>query len=323
MTKTTHYFYIGILSAIVVATFGLLIYAGTSYYLIPLEERYFHDNHQAFKPSGIIGHGLGIFGSISALLSYEDVLSRFAVVRSGLDGDQTGGHRRPTGVPGLEPVRPELAEEVFRGTTAAIMPSYGYDSRDDPFDPNRGKRFISRIRFAGGPLGGDYDYVRPELHFTAFKGLGKKVTLGLNLEVGQFFTYNESDLPIYERYRLGGDRTIRGIPYYTVVPRTEDGAYFLTQGGSQQGGDRDWLANFEWQLRVGGPVKIVFFADLGNTYHELQGWDWGVMRKTTGVELRVFLPMFQAPIRFIYGYNLDPFPEEEQSDFQFSIGTTF
>jgi outer membrane protein insertion porin family len=270
-----------------------------------------------------VGYGLGIFGSVSALLSYEDVLSRFAVVRSGLAGDQTGGHRRPTDIPGLDPQAPEVAEEVFRGTTTAIMPSYGYDSRDDPFDPNRGKRIISRIRFAGGPLGGDYDYVRPELQFTAFQGLGKRTTLGLNLEVGQFFTYNESDLPIYERYRLGGDRTIRGIPYYTVVPRTESGEYFLTPGGSQEGGDRYWLANFEYQFRIGGPVKIVVFADLGNAYHEQQGWDWGLMRKTTGLELRIFLPMFQAPIRFIYGYNIDPFPEEEQSDFQFSIGTTF
>ena len=42
-----------------------------------------------------------------------------------------------------------------------------------------------------------------------------------------------------------------------------------------------------------------------------------------GIELRVFMPIFQAPLRFIYGYNLDPWPEEEQSDFQFSIGTTF
>jgi outer membrane protein assembly factor BamA len=42
-----------------------------------------------------------------------------------------------------------------------------------------------------------------------------------------------------------------------------------------------------------------------------------------GLEMRIFLPIFQAPIRFIYGVNLDPFPDEESSDFQFSIGTTF
>ena len=73
----------------------------------------------------------------------------------------------------------------------------------------------------------------------------------------------------------------------------------------------------------GGPVKLVFFGDMGNTYHEDQGWQWSQYRKTAGVELRIFLPIFQAPIRFIYGYNLDPYPEEDQADFQFSIGTTF
>ena len=46
-------------------------------------------------------------------------------------------------------------------------------------------------------------------------------------------------------------------------------------------------------------------------------------RRTTGAEMRVFLPMFQAPIRFIYGINLDPYLDEKDSDFQFSIGTTF
>ena len=122
---------------------------------------------------------------------------------------------------------------------------------------------------------------------------------------------------------LGGDRSLRGIPYYTVVPRTEDGEYFLTAGGSRLGGDRYWLLNLEYQIRIGGPVKLVFFGDTGNTYFETQGWDFANFRKTTGVEIRIFVPIFQAPIRFIYGINLDPYPDEEGSDFQFSIGTTF
>jgi outer membrane protein insertion porin family len=83
------------------------------------------------------------------------------------------------------------------------------------------------------------------------------------------------------------------------------------------------LFNLEFQYRIGGPVKLVLFTDLGNTYHEDQGWDMSLYRHTAGVEMRIFLPIFQAPIRFIYGINLDPFPDEDSSDFQFSIGTTF
>ena len=269
------------------------------------------------------GLGVGTFSSVSALISWEDVHSEYAVSLFRLAGDDDGGHVRPIDPPPVVPVERNRTFEVFDGSTASITPSYGFDSRDDPFDPNRGFRFNLRSRFAGGPLGGDYDYVRPELTMTKFVSLGKKFVLGLNFEAGQFFSYGDSEIPFYERYRIGGDRSLRGIPYYTVVPRNADGSYYRTTNGSTYGGDRYWVANFEYQIRVGGPVKLVFFLDAGNTYFDTQGWDLGLFRRTTGAELRIFLPIFQAPIRFIYGYNLDPFPDEDSSDFQFSIGTTF
>ena len=268
------------------------------------------------------GFGIGIFSSISALLSYENVSSSFATTRFGLPGDPASGHIPPVDPAPLTPVIQEVATENFDGRTVSVTPSYNYDSRDDPFDPNRGRRDSFRLRFAGGPLGGDFSYLRPELTHTQFVPLTKKTGFAFNAEAGQFFTYDDSEIPFYERYRLGGDRSLRGIPYYTVLPRREDGTYFLTASGARVGGDRYWLLNLEYQFRVGGPVKLVLFGDLGNTYHEDQGWDIGLFRKTTGVELRLFLPIFQAPIRFIYGYNLDPFPDEDTSDFQFSIGTT-
>jgi outer membrane protein assembly factor BamA len=47
------------------------------------------------------------------------------------------------------------------------------------------------------------------------------------------------------------------------------------------------------------------------------------LRYSAGAELRITLPIFQAPLRFIYGVNLKPFPDEKRTDFQFSIGSTF
>lgn len=272
-----------------------------------------------------MGLGLGFWGSMSGLLSFENVESRFATSRFGFPGDGTSGHDRPVDFPSVEPVVLENAYEHFDGTTVAFTPGYRYDTRDDPFDPNRGAGINARIRMAGGPLGGDFDYFRPELTLTKFIPLTpkKKSIFAFNFEIGKFFPYDDSEIALYERYRLGGDRTLRGLPYYSVRPRTEDGQYFYTEAGSILGGDRYWLLNLEYQVRVGGPVKLVLFTDLGNTYLEDQGWDWGLYRHTAGVELRIFLPIFQAPIRFIYGMNLDPFEDEESSDFQFSIGTTF
>ena len=269
------------------------------------------------------GLGVGTFSSVSGVFAWEDVYSEFQITRGGLVGEDTGGHNRPFDPPPIEPQPREVAVEKFEGRTSSFTPGYLFDSRDDPFDPNRGRRVNGRIRLAGGPLGGDFDYFRPDLSYAQFISLDRKWVLAYRAEAGQFFTYNDSPIPLYERYRLGGDRTLRGFPYYTVLPRTAEGRYFLTPSGSRMGGDRYWLGNVELQYRVGGPVKVVAFFDAGNTYHEDQGWELGLWRRSTGLEMRIFLPIFQAPIRFIYGVNLDPFPDEDSSDFSFSIGTTF
>ena len=271
-----------------------------------------------------LGLGVAAFSSVSALISLEDVSSSYAVSRNGVPGDQTGGHVRPVEPPGLEPVVRDLSYESYSGKTASITPGFAYDSRDDPFDPNRGTRFTVRPRFAGGPLGGDFDYIRPEVSFSLFKQLSKRSVVAVRLEGGQFFVYNESQIPIYERYRLGGDRSIRGLRSYSLLPRTPTGGYFYSAGGSALGGDRYWIGNLEYHFRLGGPVKLVFFTDIGNTYFETQGWNLSSYRQTAGAELRIFLPIFQAPIRFIYGKALsDVFQDEKGDGFEFSIGTTF
>ena len=270
-----------------------------------------------------MGLGVGPFASVSGVLAFQDDLAKYLTSNSGLVGDPTGGHDRPVDIPPVDGATYERAFEEFSGRTHSFTPIYSKDSRDDPFQPSRGQALQFRLRLAGGILGGDYDYVRPELHFTQLHRLTKKSIVAYHAEVGQFLVYNQSEIPLYERYRMGGDRSLRGLPYYSVLPRTEEGEYFTTRGGSRIGGDRYWQVNLEYQFLIGGPVRLVYFIDMGNTYVAQQGWDFSLWRRTTGLEMRIFLPIFQAPIRFIYGYNLDPYPDEKESDFQFSIGTTF
>jgi outer membrane protein insertion porin family len=143
------------------------------------------------------------------------------------------------------------------------------------------------------------------------------------MELGLIRPFAGKDIPIYDRYRLGGERSLRGFQYLQVLPRKENGEYFRDANGIEIGGDRYFQLNMEWQVKLGGPIKFILFMDVGNTWVDLQGWDFAHLRYGTGAELRIFLPIFQAPLRFIYGVNLDPFPDEKRSDFTFSIGTTF
>ena len=68
MSKLAHQIYIGTLSLIVILTTIYLFYIGLPYYMTPLEERFYHPNHDYFKPSGLFGHGLGIIGTLLILI---------------------------------------------------------------------------------------------------------------------------------------------------------------------------------------------------------------------------------------------------------------
>jgi len=52
----------------VLAAFIVLGYIGFSFYNLPLEERYFHADYALLKPSGLLGHGLGILGTLLLLI---------------------------------------------------------------------------------------------------------------------------------------------------------------------------------------------------------------------------------------------------------------
>jgi outer membrane protein insertion porin family len=268
------------------------------------------------------GLGIGPFSSISGLFAFQDDYSRYVTQLVGGPGDPTTPGP-PVDIPPVDGGQFEPAYQIVSGATHSFTPGYNFNSINDPFDPTQGKRYFARLRFAGGPLGGDYDYIQPEVGWTQFIPLSKRTTWAYHAEAGQFFPYNDSEVPLFVLYRLGGDRSLRGLPTYSVLPRREDGTYYLNEYGTRVGGDRYWQVNLEYIFSLAGPVKLVLFFDMGNTYAPEQGWDFTLWRRTTGAEMRIFLPIFQAPIRFIYGYNLDPYPNEKDSDFQFSIGTTF
>lgn len=76
MSKLTHSVYIAVFSLIIVLTTFYLIYTGFSYYNTSLEERYFHADHLLKKPSGDLGHGLGIIGSALILIGVFSYMLR-------------------------------------------------------------------------------------------------------------------------------------------------------------------------------------------------------------------------------------------------------
>jgi hypothetical protein len=93
MNKTTHTIYISTLITIVVAVTITLVYIGMSYYGTELTERFYHDDHKLLKPSGPLGHGLGIIGTLMIIIGVgmymlrkrNRALARYGVLKHWLE----------------------------------------------------------------------------------------------------------------------------------------------------------------------------------------------------------------------------------------------
>jgi hypothetical protein len=91
--SVTHKIYLFVLSFIVLIVFFIVSYHGLSYYQTSLEERFFHPDYASLKPSGVLGHGYGIVGSLCMLLGVVlyiarkrmRSLSRFGILKHWLE----------------------------------------------------------------------------------------------------------------------------------------------------------------------------------------------------------------------------------------------
>jgi hypothetical protein len=68
MNKTLHSIYVGLFFLISIAVTVLLAVDGYHYYRLPIELRVFSPQHAYLKSSGLIGHGLGIIGTLMMIL---------------------------------------------------------------------------------------------------------------------------------------------------------------------------------------------------------------------------------------------------------------
>jgi hypothetical protein len=76
MNKTLHKIYVGLFFFIGITVIILLAINGYEYYTTSLEERFFNSNHNLLKPSGNLGHGFGIIGTLMMIVGVSVYMIR-------------------------------------------------------------------------------------------------------------------------------------------------------------------------------------------------------------------------------------------------------
>ncbi len=216
-------------------------------------------------------------------------------------------------------IEEDADETIFEaeGTslTSSLIATTSRDTTDNNLDPTRGTRTNFSVEYAGGVLGGDNDFYKTMFSWAYYYKLPQEMVFAFRSEFDYGDGLEGQELPFYERFRLGGSRSIRGYPDRSIGPWDED--------GRNEGGNKAVQLTAEIQIPIAGPLKTVLFADAGDTYAKEDSVDLRTLRPSVGVEIRFLLPHFYIPLRFIWGYNLDPLDDESRNDFEFTMGTMF
>jgi outer membrane protein insertion porin family len=200
--------------------------------------------------------------------------------------------------------------------TSSITPSISYDTRDNPWDAHRGQNAKLSAQLAGWILGGTAEFIRLDLDEKLYFPFLWQTVFTVRGRVGYIVGLESQEVPIYERYALGGISSLRGYGYRSVGP--VDSA-----SGEVIGGDKQFILNLEYVFPLIPEAKVngVAFFDAGEAWDVGQRYFDTALFKSTGMGVRWISPM--GPLRLEYGWPLDRRPGERGGKWEFSVGGFF
>ncbi len=210
-------------------------------------------------------------------------------------------------------VSDEIAREAGTRLVSKVGTSLIYDTTDSYLVPTKGQRTELRSEVAGGPFGGDVAFYKIELkHARYIRGLyqGHLLELGGRTGVGESYD-GTVDVPIFDRFFLGGLDSLRGYRYRDIGPRD--------RFREPLGGDTVWYGFAEYSVPIVERVRFAVFYDIGMVYRPAYHWNFGEYADNWGVGIRLLLPI--GPLRLDYGIPIhNSSGKAGGGKFQFSAG---
>ncbi len=203
-----------------------------------------------------------------------------------------------------------IKDQEGKSTTSSITPSLVRDSRDNYLDTSRGSRNSIYVTYAG--LGGSNNFLKSEVDSAWYFPFGS-TTLMLRGRYGYATGVGGKELPLYERFYVGGIYTVRGLGFGEAGPKDEETGDYI-------GGTNELIFNIDYTFPLVSEIRLkgVVFTDIGSAFSAFKEMD---LRPTAGLGVRWISPF--GPIRLEWGYNINKKEGEEPSRFEFAFGTFF
>lgn len=219
-------------------------------------------------------------------------------------------------------VSEDLPDEFLNATNiGSLTLSATRDTRNNPWSPTGGSAVGGSLQYANeGLLGGDLNFWRGRISGIRFLDLGSGFVLAGRIMVGAIAPFGATDeIPIQERFYLGGGQTVRSFQQDDLGPRVSE------RGASQDtpaGGEFFSLANIELRaaLPLGG-LEAGIFIDGGNVIEKIRDAGFSDYRFAIGAGLRYGTPI--GPVRLDFGVNPNPKSYERKWMIFFAVGYPF
>lgn len=208
----------------------------------------------------------------------------------------------------------DIKEQAGKSRESSVKTSIRRDTRNDAFFPSEGYIINGGVEFAGGPLSGTNHFIKYEGDAVKYFAMPWDTVFSVRAAAGYVQGYKDHDVPIYEKYYLGGINSIRGFETRAISPKDP-------ATGDLIGGNTMFVTNLEYVFPLFSEqsVRGLVFFDLGNSYEGKL--DFTDLRRGAGVGIRWYSPL--GPLRLEFGFNLDRRDDESPSEWDFAIGTAF
>ena len=194
------------------------------------------------------------------------------------------------------------AQEDSEGLISGAATYLSYDSTDNSYKPHRGLRSNLEAEYVG--IGGKYNFLKFSYINTYYYPIWAKGTMKYRFNVSFIdpFSNNENtinrEVPISERFFLGGEKTVRGYKPFIigpVMPGTDD---------EPRGGVSSMLLSIEYNQEIIKPLVDFFvFADAGAV--SFKKYDIDTLRASVGFGVRLEV-MNRVPITVGWGHPVNP-----------------
>ncbi len=203
-------------------------------------------------------------------------------------------------------------QDVGHVRISSFSPALVWDLRDDIFNPRKGALYGAVLKEARHEIGSSADFTKLSLQSSWYVPVTDGVVTALSARAGKAWPHNETvEVPLHERFYLGGSTTVRGYTQDSVGPLVN---------GTPTGGSSMLLLNAEVRIMALEGFGVVVFSDAGNVWVD-QAIRVNDLRASYGAGIRYGTPV--GPLRIDYGQKIHRRPGESPGELQFNIGHTF